>query len=87
MEQTGITEQMTSFYKTAYDNSISAMNTLQEQTEKMMKLSLDQSPWLPEQSKTLVNTWVAAYKRGCDNFKTAADAQYKKFEAMSKPGE
>ena len=87
MEQTGMAQQMTGFYKTAYDNSISAMNTLQEQTEKMVKLSLDQSPWLPEQSKTFVSTWVAAYKRGCDNFKTTVDAQYKKFEAMSNPGE
>jgi hypothetical protein len=86
MEQTNFTQQMTSFYKTAYDISISAMNTLQDQAEKMMNLSLEQSPWLPQQSKQLVNTWVAAYKRGCDNFKSAADAQYKKFEAMSNTG-
>ena len=87
MEHSGIAQQMTSFYKTAYDNSISAMNTLQEQTEKMVHLTLDQSPWFPEQSKNLVNTWVAAYKKGCDDFKAAAEAQYKKFEAMSNPGE
>jgi hypothetical protein len=87
MEQTKIAQQMTSFYKTTYDSSVSAMNTLQEQAEKMVNLSLDQSPWLPEQSKDLVNTWTKAYRKGCDDFKAAAEAQYKKFEAMSNPGE
>jgi hypothetical protein len=87
MEQTRVARQITSFYKKTYDNSISAINTLQDQTERMVNLSLDQSPWLPEQSKNLVNTWVKAYRGGCDNFTAAADAQYKKFEAMFNPGE
>jgi hypothetical protein len=77
-----MTQQMISFYRTAYDNSISAMNTIQEKTEKMVHLSLNQAPWLPEQSKNLVNTWVEFYKKGCDDFKAAADVQYKKYEAM-----
>jgi len=82
MEQTEMTQQMTSFYRTAYENSINVMNTIQEQTEKMVHLSLNQSPWLPEQSKNLVNTWIASYKKGCDDFKAAAEVQYKKYEAM-----
>jgi hypothetical protein len=87
MEQTKITQQITSFYKTTYDKSISAMNALQEQTEKMVNLSLERSPWLPEQSKNFINTWTKAYKKGYDDFKMAADDQYKKFETMFIPGE
>lgn len=82
-----MTQKMISFYRTAYDNSISAMNTIQEQTEKMVHLSLNQLPWLPEQSKTLVNTWIASYKKGCDDFKATAEVQYKRYEAMFNPEE
>jgi hypothetical protein len=87
MEQTKIKKQMTSFYKTTYDNTIDAMNTLQDQTEKMVNLSLEQAPWLPEQSKNFVSTWTKAYRKGYDDFKAAADLQYKKLEAMVIPGE
>jgi hypothetical protein len=87
MEQTKITQQITSFYKATYDKSISAMDALQVQTEKMVNLSLERSPWLPEQSKNFVNTWTKNYKKGYDDFMTAADAQYKKFETMFIPGE
>jgi hypothetical protein len=86
MNQTGIAEQMTSFYKTTYDNGVKAMNTLQEQTAKVVDLSLEQSPWLPEQSKNFINTWVRAYSEGYDNFMSAADEQYKRLEALFDPG-
>ena len=85
MEQTGMAKQIASFYKTAYNNSISAMNTVQDQTERWVSLSMDQSPWIPEQSKNLVNTWLKACRKGCDDFSAAADKHYKKFEAMFNP--
>ena len=37
-------QQMTSVYRAAMDNSINALNMVQENTEKVVKLSLDQSP-------------------------------------------
>lgn len=87
MDQAGISRQITSFYKTMYDNSIRAMGTIQDQTEKMVSISLEKLPGLPEQSRNFVNTWVKAYRKGCDDFKTAADAQYKKVDDMFNPGE
>jgi len=87
VQATRSTRQITSFYKTAYDNYINAMNTFQGQTEKMVRLFLDQSPWLPEESRNAVNTWVKVYGKGCDDFTAAADEQLKKFEAMFNPGE
>ena len=75
-------QQMTSVYRAAMDNSINALNMVQENTEKVVKLSLDQSPWLPEEGTKLVNSWMTTYKKGYDDFKVAADEQYRKMEAL-----
>ena len=75
-------QQMTSVYRAALDNSLNAMNMIQENTEKVVKLSLEQSPWLPEEGKKLVNSWMTAYKKGYDDFKLAADEQCRKMEAL-----
>ncbi len=87
MEQTKIKQQITGFYKTTYDNSIDAMNKIHDQTEKMVNLSLEKTPWISEQSKNFVSTWTKAYRKGYDDFRAAADLQYKKFETMLISGE
>ncbi|MGD0277469.1 MAG: hypothetical protein ABSB79_15725 [Syntrophales bacterium] len=78
MDYTTMAQQMTSFYKSAIDNSVNAMTIIQESTEKMVNLSLEQSPWFPEEGKKIVNSWMKAYKKGYDDLKVAADEQYKK---------
>lgn len=78
MEQTKVTRQMVEFYKTTFDNTFNAMMILQEQTEKMVGLFLEQSPWLPKEGKEAVNEWVKTYKRGRDSYKTSVDESYKK---------
>jgi hypothetical protein len=87
MEQMKINQQITSFYKTTYDNSIDAMNTLHNQTEKMINFSLQHAPWIPEQSKNFVSIWAKAYRKGFEDFKAATDLQYKKLETMFMPKE
>jgi len=82
MDYTTMAQQMTSFYKSAIDNSVNAMTIIQESTEKMVNLSLEQSPWFPEEGKKIVNSWMKAYKKGYDDLKVAADEQYKKLEAF-----
>jgi hypothetical protein len=78
MEQAKFTRQMIEFYKTTFDNTFNAMMILQEQTEKMVGLFLEQSPWLPKEGKEAVNEWVKTYKRGRDAYKTSVDESYKK---------
>ena len=82
MDYTKMGHQMTGFYKSAIDNSINAMTMIQENAEKMISLSLEQSPWVPEESKKIVCASMKAYKKGYDDFKVAADEQCKKFEAF-----
>jgi hypothetical protein len=80
MEQAKITRQMIEFHKTTFDNTLNAMSILQEQTEKMVNLFLEQATWFPKEGKDAVNEWVKTYKRGRDAYKTSLDESYKKVE-------
>ena len=82
MDYTKMAQQMTGVYKSTIDNSINAMSMIQENTEKMVSLSLEKSPWLPEEGKKFVNAWMKAYEKGYDDLKVAAVEQYKKLETF-----
>jgi len=78
MEQKQIAKQMMEFNKTAFDNSFSAMSALQDQTEKLVLSFLDKAAWFPEEGKKAMNEWVSSYKKGRNDFKSAADESYQK---------
>jgi hypothetical protein len=80
MEPLKLAKQMIDFNKTTFDNTFSSMVLLQEQTEKMVNAFLEQAAWLPEDGKKILNEWVAAYKKGREEFKKAVDESYKKVE-------
>jgi hypothetical protein len=81
MDPKQIANQMIQFNKTAFDNTFNAMTVLQEQTEKMVNMFLEQqSPWMPAEGKKAVADWINAYKRGREGFKAAIDDNYKKVE-------
>jgi len=78
MDQKQIAKQMLEFNKSAFDNTFNAMTVLQDQSEKLVFRFMENAPWFPENGKKVINDWVAAYKKGRDDFKTAADNNYKK---------
>ena len=80
MENKQILTQTIQFNKTAFDNGFTAMSMAQEQCEKMVTTFLEQAAWLPEEGKKAISDWVKAYKKGCDDFKSAMDENYKKVE-------
>lgn len=82
MDPKQIAKQMIAFNKTAFDNTFEAMTALQEQTEKMMSLYLEQAPLIPEEGKKAINDWLKTYKKGRADFKAAADENYKKVESF-----
>jgi len=57
MEQMQFGKQMMQSYKAAFD---SALQTIQEQNEKMFAMCLEQATWLPLQQKTSINEWIKA---------------------------
>jgi hypothetical protein len=77
-----IARQITGFFKTASDSSFKTITLLQEYTEKTISLSLVRSPWFPEEGRKLVNEWLKTYRKGYDDFKIAADEQYRKLEML-----
>lgn len=80
MEQGKIAKQMIDFHKATFDNTFNAMSILQEQTERMVNMFLEQSPWVPEEGRKAINEWVKAYKKGRTNFKTTVDESYQKVD-------
>jgi len=80
MDHYQIFKQMIDFNKATFDNTFSAMAMLQEQTEKLVASYLEQATWLPEEGKKVVNDWIGAYKKGCDDFKKAVEGNFKKVE-------
>jgi polyhydroxyalkanoate synthesis regulator phasin len=78
MDQKKVAKQMMDFNKTAFDNTFNSMTVLQDQTEKLVFSFLEKAPWFPEDGKKAVNEWIKAYKKGREDFKSAADESYKK---------
>ena len=81
MEPLKLAKQMIDFNKATFDNSFNTMVLLQEQTEKMVNAFLEQSTWLPEEGKKILNEWVAAYKKGREEFKKVVNEGYKKVDS------
>ena len=71
-------KQMLEFNKAAFDNGFNAMSTIQEQNEKMFNTFLGQATWIPDEGRKLIQEWINAYKKGCEDFKKAADGNYAK---------
>ena len=82
MEPKQIAKQMVDFNKKAFDNSFEAMAVLQDQTEKLVAAMMQQTTFFPEEGKKLINDWMETYKKGREEFKTAADENFKKVDAF-----
>jgi uncharacterized coiled-coil DUF342 family protein len=82
MDPKQIAKQMVDFNKTAFDNSFEAMSALQDQAEKMFTSTMEQTSFFPAEGKKLINEWIKNYKKGRDEFKAAADENFKKVEAF-----
>ena len=82
MDPKQIAKQMVDFNKTAFDNSFEAMSALQDQAEKMFTATMEQTSFFPAEGKKVINEWINAYKKGREDFKAAANENFKKVEAF-----
>jgi polyhydroxyalkanoate synthesis regulator phasin len=83
MDPKQIARQMIQFNKTAFDNIFDAITVLQEQTEKLITMYMDQAPLLPEEGKKAITDWMKAYRKGREEFKTFVDEKYKLQDMIS----
>jgi hypothetical protein len=84
MDPKQIAKQMIVFNKTAFDNNFRGMQALQEQTERLVSRFWEKSPMFPEEGKKAITDWMAAYKKGCEDFKTVVDENFQKVEDFFK---
>jgi len=91
MEPIKMARQMIEFNKSSFDNSFNAIVLMQEQTEKMVGSFLDQATWIPEEGRKVLTEWIAAYKKGRDEYKKVVNDSFKKveefFEQLEKKSE
>jgi hypothetical protein len=80
MDPKQMMKQMFDFNKTAVEKTFTAMGVMQDQTEKMFNLWIDQNKWFPEEGKKALSEWVKTCKNGREEFKTKIDEGYKKME-------
>lgn len=82
MDQKKMFKQMIDFNRAAFENTYNAMVTIQDQTERMAQMFVDQSSGIPKEGKKLMQEWLNAYKKGRENFKTLMDQNYDRLETM-----
>ena len=80
MEQKQVVKQIIDFNKTTFESTFNAITLLQNQAEGMVNMFLQQATWIPEDGKKVLNEWVAAFKKGRDDFKKAIDENSKRVE-------
>jgi len=78
MEKQQAFKQMMEFNRAAFDNTFNAMTLLQEQTERMINLSLEQATMLPKEGKKVYTEWLKACTKGSETFKKAVDDGFQK---------
>ena len=80
MENKAIAKQMMDYQKAALESGFNSMIMLQEQTSKAVDTVLKQSPWIPAQTKSLIDEWTNMYKKSTLDMKDAIDQNYSKME-------
>ena len=77
---------MIDFQKATFDNTFTAVTMLQDQAERMVNTMLEQTTWLPEESRRAIDEMVGTYKKGRAEFKGVVDENFVKladlFEAV-----
>ncbi len=71
-----MTRQVMDFNKFIFDNSFSSMAMMQDLSGKLMRIYMDQIPWVPEEGKRIIDEWMSAFRNGRDRFKLAVDENY-----------
>ena len=82
METGKLAKQLIDMQKAAFNNTFGAMVALQDQAEKMVNLTIEQSTWLPKDGKRVVSEWTEAYKKGRDDYKKFVNENFSRVEGF-----
>jgi polyhydroxyalkanoate synthesis regulator phasin len=82
MDKKEITKKMIDGHRKAFATGFNSMVMLQENASKAMDSFLKQTPWVPFQTKSMINEWNSMCKKGAMDFKEAAERSYSKLEEV-----
>jgi hypothetical protein len=82
MDQKQIAKQMFEFGQAAFNSAYDANTMFQDQVERVTSTVLDQSTWLPPESRKAIDSWMATYRTGRTNFKKYVDDSYKQAQEL-----
>lgn len=73
-------KQTFEFYRATFENTFSAMSMLQEHSQKIYDMYVDQMDVIPEEGRKAIREWIEAYKEGGKKFKSTMDESFQKLE-------
>jgi hypothetical protein len=82
MIQNQVWNDLMQFNQAAVENAFTAITLLQEQTERMVNLYLDQATLLPKEGKKVYNEYLKAWSKGSETFKKTVDAGFQQMEGL-----
>ena len=69
-------KQIIDFQKSAFDKSFGTVVMLQNQAQAALNTVLEQTPWVPRESKDVFDGWVQMCKTGRDEYKNLVDGGF-----------
>ncbi len=67
MNSTTMIKQFMDFHKKAFDDSFNAFITVRENADKILRVFLESSALIPEESKKVLSDWLSDCKTGLDD--------------------
>lgn len=80
MDNANTLKQMMQTNKMAFDYNFTMMMATYEQNKLLLHTFLNQSTDIPAEAKNAIETWLQAYRKGCEDLKKLTDEGYKVVE-------
>ena len=80
MDSANTLKQMMQTNKMAFDYNFTMMMATYEQNKLLLHTFLNQSTDIPAEAKDAIETWLQAYRKGCEDLKKLTDEGYKVVE-------
>jgi hypothetical protein len=71
-------KQMLEFYKSVFYNTFNALTLLQEQTERMINMPLEQGAMLPREGVKVFTAWLKVCRNGSEIYQKAVDEAFRR---------
>ncbi len=82
METSQMTKKFLDFQRDALSSWYDAVASMQKQAASSVNLVLDQSDWLPVEGRQMMQNWVKACQKGCDDYKDLVEDSINELEKV-----